>query len=200
MGNIWIASWQHCDIAGKIIMVSLGVLSFYSWYILIEKVFFLKDVEKKNRLFEKNLKSGKVKNFTESPLNSVLEYGIELKQKTGLEQIDIYLQKAFLQVQSKLGKNITSLATIATIAPFLGLLGTVWGLLLSFMGISVVGSSSVKVVAAGVSEALITTVAGLIVAIPASVGYNYYRGRIINILDRMESVLPFIVNYLKHTE
>lgn len=200
MGNIWISAWRHCDIAGKLILIILGLLSFYSWYIIIEKFLFLKDVERKNKIFEKYLKRGKTPKFIACPLNSILEYGITLKKETGFDSIDLHLEKAFLQEQGKLEKKITSLATVATISPFLGLLGTVWGLLLSFQGIVAAGASSVRVVAAGVSEALITTIAGLIVAIPAAVGYNYYRDRVLNILERMEYFFPYLLNYLKHTD
>ncbi|HNS31811.1 MAG TPA: MotA/TolQ/ExbB proton channel family protein [bacterium] len=200
MGNIWITSWNHCDMAGKAIMVMLVMLSFYSWYILIEKFIFLRDSEKKNRLFEKFLMKGEPLRSPDCPLSSILEYGMELKRKTGSDYLDGYLEKAFLQEQGKLEKKIASLATVATIAPFLGLLGTVWGLLLSFLGIVAAGASSVRVVAAGVSEALITTVAGLAVAIPASIGYNYYRDRIFKILDRMECLFPYILNYLKNSD
>jgi len=198
MGNVWISSWHHCDIAGKAIMVILGLLSFYSWYIIIEKFLFLKDIEKKNKVFEKALYRGELPYLVNCPLNTIFTYGMELKRKTDVDSIEAHLEKAFLKEQGKLEKNLTSLATITSIAPFLGLLGTVWGLLLSFEGIVASGTSSVKVVAAGVAEALITTVAGLIVAIPACVGYNYYRERVLNILEKMEYLFPTILNYLKN--
>lgn len=200
MGNVWISSWNHCDAAGKAIMVGLLFLSVYSWYILVEKFLVLKDVEKKNRLFVKSFKKGEIPRRIKCPLNSILEYGEELKVRSGAEYAEKHLEKAFLREQGLLEKKMTSLATIATIAPFLGLLGTVWGLLLSFMGIVAAGSSSVKVVAAGVSEALVTTVAGLLVAIPAATGYNYYRDRIFNILEGMEYLFPNIIDYLKRKD
>jgi len=200
MGNVWITAWRHCDIAGRLIIIILVMLSFYSWYIIIEKFLSLKETERKNRIFEKYLKRGELYKSRKCPLYSILKYGIELKKNTGFDLIDTHLEKAFLQEQGKLEKKITSLATIATISPFLGLLGTIWGLLLSFQGIAAAGTSSVRVVAGGVSEALITTIAGLIVAIPAAIGYNYYRDRVLNILERMEYLFPYILNYLKHTD
>lgn len=102
-----------------------------------------------------------------------------------------------MKEQANLEKNLTTLATITAIAPFLGLLGTVWGLLISFTNMSITGSSSIKVVASGVAEALITTVLGLLVAIPAAVGYNYFRERIQNLMDEIEYILPYIEEYLE---
>jgi biopolymer transport protein ExbB/TolQ len=101
-----------------------------------------------------------------------------------------------MKQQTDLEKNLTSLATITVVAPFLGLLGTIWGLLISFINMSITGSSSIKVVASGVAEALITTVLGLLVAIPAAVGYNYFKDRIQRLMDEMELLIPFIEEYL----
>jgi len=154
-------------------------------------------VERKNRMFERLLRKGKTPGIIKCPLSSILNYGIDLRDKAHDTSIDMHLEKAFILEQGKLEKKITSLGTIATISPFLGLLGTVWGLLLSFQGIVSAGSSSVRVVAGGISIALTTTIVGLIVAIPAAIGYNYYRERILNILERMEFFFPYILHYLK---
>lgn len=197
MENIWIASWKQSDIVGRIIIIILFCLSLYSWKIIIEKFFVLRDIEKKHKLFEQLLKKGGNVRLIKCPLSSILNYGIVIRDKEMEADINIYLEKAFLKEQGKLEMKLTSLATIATISPFLGLLGTVWGLLLAFQNISVVGSSSAKFVASGVYTALITTVVGLIVAIPAAVGYNYYRERINNILEKMEFLLPHLLVYLK---
>lgn len=197
MDNIWVSAWEQFDLAGKFILVVLVFLSFHSWYIILEKFFYLRQVEKKNRAFERLIKKGKNPRFLQCPLSSILNYGIELRDKAEDKSIDMHLEKAFIIEQGKLEKKITSLGTIATISPFLGLLGTVWGLLLSFQGIVAAGSSSVRVVAGGVSIALVTTIVGLVVAIPAAIGYNYYREKVLTILERMEFFFPYILHYLK---
>lgn len=197
MENIWIASWRQSDIVGRAIIVVLVCLSFYSWKIIIEKFFLFRDVDKKNRVFESYIKKGENIRFFKCPLNNILSYGIEMRERVRSEDLQSHIEKALIKEEGKLGAKLTALATISTISPFLGLLGTVWGLLLSFQGIAAAGSSSVRFVAGGVFTALITTVVGLIVAIPAAVGYNYYRERLNNILERMEFFLPYMMEYVR---
>ncbi|MCX8082195.1 MAG: MotA/TolQ/ExbB proton channel family protein [bacterium] len=197
MENIWIASWKQSDVVGRFIIVVLVFLSFYSWKIILEKFFIFRNIEKKHRIFEKQIKKGGNVRLLNCPLSSILNYGIEIRERENMEDLKEHLEKAFIREEGKLEVKLISLATIATISPFLGLLGTVWGLLLSFQGIAAAGSSSVRFVAGGVYTALITTVVGLIVAIPAAVGYNYYRERLNNILEKMEFIFPYILDYIK---
>lgn len=197
MQNMWTSAWSQFDTAGKFIVAVLVFLSCYSWYIILEKFFYLRQVEKKNRMFERLIKKGKNPRFLQCPLSSILNYGIELRDKTEDKSLDTHLEKAFIIEQGKLERKITTLGTIATVSPFLGLWGTVWGLFISFQSIVSSGASSVRVVAGGVSIALVTTIVGLAVAIPAAVGHNYYRDKVIGILERMEFFFPYILYYLK---
>lgn len=197
MENIWISTWKQLDIPGKFIIISLIFLSLYSWYVILEKFFYLRDVEKKNRMFEKLIKKGRNPGSIQCPLSSILNYGIELRDKDPDKYINVHLEKAFLIEQGKLESKINSLGTIATISPFLGLWGTVWGLFISFHSMVTSGSSSISVVANGVAIALITTIIGLAVAIPAAIGHNYYRERVLNILEKMEFFFPYIIHHLK---
>ncbi|HOK55843.1 MAG TPA: MotA/TolQ/ExbB proton channel family protein [bacterium] len=198
MENIWISSWKHCDIFGKVDLVILAFLSIYSWYIIFEKLFVLKKAFKRNKDFEKIFLSQKEIKRIPCPLYSVLDYLTSLIkfEKFSPEISKKYIEKAFIKEQNNLEKNLTSLATITAIAPFLGLLGTIWGLLIAFTNMSITGSSSIKVVASGVAEALITTVLGLLVAIPAAVGYNFLREKIQLLMDEMEFLIPYIEEYL----
>jgi len=197
MENIWIASWKQSDVVGRFIIVVLVCLSLYSWKIILEKFFIFRDIEKRHRVFEKLIKKGGNVRLLNCPLSNILNYGIEVRDRGNLEDLQAHLEKAFIREEGKLEVKLTTLATTATISPFLGLLGTVWGLLLSFQGIAAAGSSSVRFVAGGVFTALITTVVGLIVAIPAAIGYNYYRERLNHILEKMEFLFPYILEYLK---
>ncbi|MCM8803828.1 MAG: MotA/TolQ/ExbB proton channel family protein [Candidatus Omnitrophica bacterium] len=198
MENVWISSWKHCDIYGKIDLIILGILSIYSWYIMIEKFLTIRTAMKNNKIFESFFISKKEIKKIPCPLYSILEYLTTLikYEKFSLEESKKYIEKAFIKEQANLEKNLTSLATITVVAPFLGLLGTVWGLLISFINMSVTGSSSIKVVAGGIAEALITTVLGLLVAIPAAVGYNFFKDRIQTLMDKMELLIPYIEEYL----
>ncbi|MGB9678302.1 MAG: MotA/TolQ/ExbB proton channel family protein [Candidatus Ratteibacteria bacterium] len=198
MENIWISSWKHCDIFGKIDLVILGFLSLYSWYIIFEKLFILRTAFRRNKNFEKIFLLQKEIKKIPCPLYSIINYITSLikYEKISPKMSKKYIEKAFIKEQNNLEKNLTSLATITAIAPFLGLLGTVWGLLIAFTNMSITGSSSIKVVASGVAEALITTVLGLLVAIPAAVGYNFLREKIQILMDEMEFLIPYIEEYL----
>ncbi|MCD6221068.1 MotA/TolQ/ExbB proton channel family protein [bacterium] len=196
MGNILISSWQQSDWAGKIDIIVLGFLSIYSWYVIFSKYFSLKEIEKKNRIVGNLIISGKKIISLRCPLFNLIRKGEKIIERKG--KIDEKeMEKLFIKETNKLKIGLSALATIASVAPFLGLLGTVWGLLRSFNSISITGSASVRVVSSGVAEALITTVIGLIVAIPAAVGYNYYQEKTERIKDDIFSLSGDILNYLK---
>ncbi|MCM8818970.1 MAG: MotA/TolQ/ExbB proton channel family protein [Candidatus Omnitrophica bacterium] len=198
MENIFISSWKHCDIFGKIDIVVLCLLSIYSWYVIIEKFFIIRNAYKKNKIFESYLVSKKEIKKIPSPIYSIFHYVQSLLkyEKMDFETAKKYIEKGFIKEQINLERNLTSLATISAVAPFLGLLGTVWGLLIAFTNMSITGSSSIRVVAGGVAEALITTVIGLLVAIPAAVGYNYFKDKVQNLMEEMEVLIPFIEEYI----
>ncbi|MCM8772939.1 MAG: MotA/TolQ/ExbB proton channel family protein [Candidatus Omnitrophica bacterium] len=199
MENIWISSWKHCDFFGKADLVILGILSVYSWYIMIEKILTIRDVSKKNKIFVSNLLYKKEIKKIPCPLYSIVHQLLLFQrfEKNTSEKFKEKIEKLIMKEQKNLEKNLTTLATITAVAPFLGLLGTVWGLLLAFTNMAIKGSSSIRVVAGGVAEALITTVLGLLVAIPSAVGYNYLRERIQTVVDEMEFLIPEIEDYLK---
>lgn len=192
-----VSAWRNCDFAGKSVIVILFFLSFYSWYLIIFKFFLLKEVDRKNKIFGDLLLSGK-KNpeFINCPLSRIMKYGMKIAKSKNPENIESYIEKAYLKEQGILEKNLSFLATVAAISPFLGLLGTVWGLLVAFHNMAITGSSSIKVVASGVAEALVTTIIGLVVAIPAAVGYNYLREKIAGINERMEFLFPYVKEFI----
>ena len=196
MENILISSWQKSDLAGKIDIIILVLLSIYSWYIIFSKYFSLKEIEKKNRIVGNLITSGKKIISLRCPLFNLIRKGEKIIERKG-EIDEKEMEKLFIKETNKLKIGLSALATIASVAPFLGLLGTVWGLLRSFNSISITGSASVRVVSSGVAEALITTVIGLIVAIPAAVGYNYYQEKTERIKDDIFSLSGDILNYLK---
>lgn len=196
MNNLFVSAWQQSDWAGRIDIIILFFLSVYSWYLIFSKFFSLRDIERKNRIIKNALISGRKIVSLRCPLFNVIKEGKKLVDKKGkIEESE--LEKIFFKEGNRLKTNLSPLATIASVAPFLGLLGTVWGLLRAFNSISVTGSASVRVVSAGVAEALITTVIGLIVAIPAAVGYNYYQERTEKIKDDMYSCGLEVLNFLK---
>lgn len=198
MENILFASWRYLDIFGKVLVLFLLCISIYSWHIIIDKFFVLKRVEKNNRVFSTYLMQGRNPEFIRCPLASILNYARKVKKtRIDTDKLSMHVEKAYLKEQGILERKLTSLATIATISPFVGLLGTVWGLLVSFQSIVESGSSAARVVAGGVGVALVTTIVGLAVAIPAAIGYNYYKDKVLNIMESMEFVYPYMLDFLR---
>jgi biopolymer transport protein TolQ len=111
--------------------------------------------------------------------------------------IENILKITIAEESAKLERRLSFLATTANAAPFIGLFGTVWGIMDSFREIGVRGTTSLAIVAPGISEALIATAIGLATAIPAVLGYNYFLGRLKRILSRMESAAMYLLNIIE---
>jgi biopolymer transport protein TolQ len=111
--------------------------------------------------------------------------------------IDNLLKITIAEESVKLERRLTFLATTANTAPFIGLFGTVWGIMDSFREIGVRGTTSLAVVAPGISEALIATAIGLATAIPAVLGYNYCLGRLRRITTRMDNAAMYLINIIQ---
>ncbi|HOJ30735.1 MAG TPA: MotA/TolQ/ExbB proton channel family protein [bacterium] len=191
MENIWIASWKHCDWVGKADLVILFLLSIYSWAIMIDKFVLLKRVRRANERFISSFYNGKMVNVPGSPWSRILAKLLQEKARQNISEGNISnLIKRFADEEmSHLNNKIDFLLSISAVAPFMGLLGTVWGILMSFHNIGQTGTSSVSIIASGISEALIVTFVGLLVAIPAALGYNYLNGQVRNIQIQGNHVL-----------
>ncbi|MDO4427012.1 MAG: MotA/TolQ/ExbB proton channel family protein [Moraxella sp.] len=127
-----------------------------------------------------------------TPLGDILATGL-LYRKYGLESMTMHMQnRASVQI-AELEKNINMLGTIGAISPLLGLLGTVLGIIASFLAITDGAMKDPTLLAAGVSQALITTAAGMIVAIPALVAYRFFQRRIVDINARFETEAGLLI-------
>ncbi len=113
---------------------------------------------------------------------------------SGVANVERAMRRAAHRERVELEKLLTFLATISSTAPFIGLFGTVWGIMNSFMGLSAGGPSSIQAVAPGISEALIATAAGLAAAIPALVAYNHYARAARVIAGEMDSFISEFLN------
>lgn len=179
----------------KIIMLILVFASIYSWAIIFTKTFLLKKYKSKilAGLYEfenaPNLREAvqRLGKDTSSPLFSVAQYGVnefnkgrenQVNVKTIADNVRRSLHQGVNNETAKLNHSISILATCANASPFVGLLGTVWGILTTFSAIGVLKSASLATVAPGIAEALIATALGLFVAIPASVAFNIFLGKI----------------------
>ena len=132
--------------------------------------------------------------FNTAPLVAVFDFGYseierQIKQRGALVNkpaIERSLQLGISEEVTKLEMNMNWLATVATTSPFIGLFGTVWGIIDAFQGLGNAGSASLRAVAPGISEALVTTAIGLAAAIPAAIFYNVFGTRIKEMGTRME--------------
>ena len=165
----------------------LAIMSMGSWYIIITKVYEQYKMGKHARAAEKSFWSApSVQKGAEalkkaSPYRFLAETGIEASSKHGgllgnvdmNEWITMSIQRAVDNVQSRSQDGLAFLATVGSTAPFVGLFGTVWGIVNALTAIGIAGQASIDKVAGPVGEALIMTAIGLAVAVPAVLGYNW---------------------------
>jgi biopolymer transport protein TolQ len=177
----------------KAILVLLLVLSVVSWTIMVEKIRYFRRSKKQSesfvKVFEKepSLSSlaDKAAEYPDSPEASLVvmvKGEIDSGELRGMEHLDGFIDSSMDTVVSEWESYLIFLSTTASVSPFLGLLGTVWGIMSSFLSMGVRGSANLYVVGPGIADALITTVFGLGAAIPAVIGYNY----IVRVIRRRE--------------
>ncbi len=216
----------HAGPVGQLVMFTLLIFSIVSWTIVFTKARLFKKVRLDSEDFletfwsSTNLSEALVaaEDFDYSPEAEVFITGfnelqkinkIRSKKETGIsgESLDMQLatmdnlKRAVRKAESRkinfLGKNLPFLATTGSATPFIGLFGTVWGIMVSFHDIGQRGSASLAVVAPGISEALVATAAGLAVAIPAVIFYNHFS----NQLDYIQSEIDdFTTDFLNLVE
>jgi len=193
---------------GPILWIILG-LSVLTLALIIERLLYLRKIKGDESKWFARVKSALEKqHFDEamaicdnnlSPLTGIMKAGIEHRNEDALALREV-LKDAANQEVPQLEKNLSAIATIAHIAPLLGLLGTVTGNIDSFGVLGQFGSiSDTSLLAKGISEALITTAAGLILSIPAVIVYNYLVRKINLILIRMENQVNEMILLLKNS-
>jgi biopolymer transport protein TolQ len=184
------------------IIVILALFSLFSWTIAFSKNSLFSKARNDNRSFLRafrkspNLQAVAVasEQFTTAPLVAVFDFGYgeierQMKLRGGIVNpaaIERSLQLGISEEVAKLEMNMNWLATVASVSPFIGLFGTVWGIIDAFQGLGNAGSASLRAVAPGISEALVTTAIGLAAAIPAAIFYNVFGTRIKELGTRME--------------
>ena len=188
--------WDKARIEAKVIIVVLILFSIVAWSVMIYKAIQMRRAKKLNQYFTAEFKSQKsvLDMFDRRiqaegcPLFAVYQAGsmeLDARLKTpesgrkkhvslkGVEHVKRGMENTVAQESLKLESGLILLAIAVSGAPFLGLLGTVWGVMDTFAGIARAGSASMAAMAPGVAAALVTTVAGLLVAIPSMFGYNW---------------------------
>ena len=211
--------WAQMGPVAKGIGVILVIMSMISFGVAIERIFTFTQARKQSKLYApqvaKHLKDGRLKdaiaissskNYRYSHLAKVVLAGLQeyqFQQETGgtlsredlVDSVRRSIQRATALTQSDLKKGVNTLATIGTTAPFVGLLGTVVGVINAFVGIAATGSGGIGAVSAGIAEALVETALGLIVAIPAVWFYNYLTGRLDYFNVEMDNSSSELVDY-----
>ena len=202
------------------VAIVLFIMSFWSVGVAIERIYTYSQARKQSKLYApqvaKHLKDGRLKeaialsgskDFRYSHLAKVVlaglqEYqfqqesgGAQLNREDVLDTVRRSIQRATALTASDLKKGVTALATIGSTAPFVGLLGTVIGVINAFVGIGATGTGSIGAVSVGIAEALIETALGLFVAIPAVWFYNYLSNRLEYFNVEMDNSSSELVDY-----
>ena len=202
--------------SGLVPLIVLGILalaSVLSWTVILSKGVTLRSAQNANRKFLRTFRkatrldavAAASEQFRAAPLVGVFDFGysevcrqIAARSRiTNQESLERTLQLGISEEISRLERNMNWLATIASVCPFIGLFGTVWGIIDAFSGLGLTGNTSLRAVGPGIAGALIATAMGLFAAIPASIFYNLFSNRIREIGARMED---FSLEFLNLTE
>ena len=190
----------RADIIVKSVIVILIACSIYSWAIIIDKIKMFKRINILAEEFEEKFwRSKSAETFynslpsnVEDPMASLFKESMQgllkSKSKTNLvEKMGGILEIGIEKQMSKIDKGFTFLATVGSTAPFIGLFGTVWGIMNSFQSIAISRNTSLAIVAPGIAEALFATALGLLAAIPAVVAYNRFNNDSKKYSQKLES-------------
>jgi biopolymer transport protein TolQ len=212
--------WSAGPVA-KLVLAVLAIFSIISWALIVEKWWQLRRVRSQTLGFLKVFREGRrpsavamvAKKFRDSPLAQLyvaayqelsmtpdaFEHGLDDGDEASGDRLaaaDRAMRRQAGMEVAQLERYLPFLATTASACPFIGLFGTVWGVMSAFHGIGAQGSASLAVVAPGISEALIATAAGLGAAIPAVIGYNYLVNRVKHWATEMEGFTLDLLNVL----
>ena len=197
--SLW-SLFLRADFIVKSVILMLIGCSIYSWAIIIEKFRLFKKINLESEEFEEKFwKSKSAETFynslpanLENPMASLFKDSMQTllksKSKSNLnERLSSMLEVNIEKQVSKIDKGFTFLATVGSTAPFIGLFGTVWGIMNSFQSIAISRNTSLAIVAPGIAEALFATALGLLAAIPAVVAYNKFNNESKKYTQKLEN-------------
>lgn len=209
---------SQADIVVQLVMLILLIASIWSWTIIFEKMIQYNILKKKSDRFENSFETGmleevysEAKKNSDHPLariflscmkewktNNIKQIiNADKDKKTSLkERLSIVMQVSSNKSIQKLESGLSFLAIVGSASPFIGLFGTVWGIMNSFQGIAVSKNTSLAVVAPGIAEALLATGIGLFAAIPAVFFYNVFSDRINQFSERANNFSMQLLNVL----
>ena len=186
----------RADLVVKLVILILFAASIFSWTIIIHKIRLFRSLKKISKQFEEEFWSGRsikeiastTHHLSESPIKYVFLEAVDEIEKSNkdgkkniesiIDRIDRIMEAAIDYQNEKLSLYFSYLATIGATTPFIGLFGTVWGIMNSFQSIAISRNTSLAVVAPGIAEALFATALGLLAAIPAVIAYNIFTSQV----------------------
>jgi biopolymer transport protein TolQ len=197
----------------KLVLLALLAFSVISWAIILTKWRLLRRARVQSGRFVRAFRKAQrlqdiaavAEQFRPSPLVGVFEGGYEEYKRQGgalrsLTGVQRGMQIGASEEITRLERNVPWLAITAAVTPFVGLFGTVWGIIDAFHGLGTAGAATLRAVAPGISEALITTAAGLAAAIPAVIAYNLIGSSIREFAARSDDFSLEVLNAVEHTQ
>ncbi len=220
--SVW-GLFMAADVVVKIVMAMLALASVWSWAIIFEKKGTLSRLNRRASRFEDAFWSGepldklyqRIKKSPNDPILKTFSAGMEEWQNTvqsGVperenmqaslrQRVERAMAITISREMNRLERGMTFLASVGSTAPFIGLFGTVWGIMSSFTAIASTNNTSLAVVAPGIAEALFATALGLVAAIPAVIGFNTFTTGLNRYADRLEAfVTEFSAILSRHLE
>ncbi|MEO6004231.1 MAG: MotA/TolQ/ExbB proton channel family protein [Opitutus sp.] len=211
--------FERCDVVDKVIVVGLGLFSLVAWTIMFGKHFELKRLRLLNHSFDAHLRDQRkllelpesFRNKRTIPYADLFADAVESywraaaigkeqgneNSRARLEHAENAIQRAIARQTLRYESSMIFLASIVSGAPFIGLLGTVWGVMEAFSAIAVQQSAGIQQLAPGVSGAMLATIAGLVVAIPSVFGYNFLLGNTRTMVTELENYASSLADRLE---
>ena len=190
----------RADIIVKSVIIILIACSVYSWAVIIEKIKLFKKINESSEEFETKFWNSKSAEsfYNNLPANindpmalvfkDAMQNLLKKRSRTDLNsRMTSMLETGIEKQMSKITKGFTFLATVGSTAPFIGLFGTVWGIMNSFQSIAISRNTSLAIVAPGIAEALFATALGLLAAIPAVIAYNKFNNDSLKYTQKLEN-------------
>ena len=201
----------------QVVMLILGLVSFMSWYYIFRKWFTLREARSQTEIFERDFWSGgDLNSLYQSAVNNrhgtgsmerIFESGFreftKLRSQKNLDPKDVIdgsrraMRATYQREVDNIDSHLAFLASAGSVSPYVGLFGTVWGIMHSFRGLANVGQATLSAVAPGIAEALVATAIGLFAAIPAVVAYNRFAHDVDRLSVRFESFMEEFSNILQ---
>jgi len=207
----------NASLVVKLVIGLMLGMSLMSWWFIFRKAFVVRDARRKAEDFERTFWSGSDLNSLfqaivssrrpSGSMERIFEAGfrefVKLRKQTTLAVASVMdgtrraMRASYQREMEYLDKHLSFLATVGSVSPYIGLLGTVWGIMNAFRGLANVHQATLAQVAPGIAEALVATAIGLFAAIPAVVAFNYYAREIDSLSTRFESFIEKFSNILQ---